>query len=429
MTFGNMEGNLADLDRFDGPLRGMMGDRDVAPSLKAMGFDLMSRANNHVFDSDQEGMYSTMEELDNAGIVHAGTGKNLEDARAPAFFDSPKGRVGLVGDARTAQRQRTSSGATYRTGQHRRQARAEPAEPDRLLPRDRRAALGDQGRSGGRPTRRPRARPTSTRLPDAASEPADRVQFLGVWYKVGTPGTRSFEMDESDLRENLRSIRNGKYLSEFMIATCHCHQGPITAQQWLFEDQTPDFLVELAHQSIDNGADMFVSAWSARAARHRDLQGEADLLRHGRVLLPVAAHGRRADVRLVVARARRVRDSDVAEAVCRRHVAADQLREHAWHRATTTRASSSKIRLYPTSGAWDGPVSQLGLPRTAPPAMAQKILARVQAVVEAVRHHDRDREQRRHHPHRPEPGYGLGRAIANGRRHDRHRGAAHDHAR
>ena len=36
-------------------------------------------------------------------------------------------------------------------------------------------------------------------------------------------------------------------------------------------------------------------------------------------------------------------------------------------------------------------------------------------VVEAVRHHDRDREQRRHHPHRPEPGDGLGRTIANGR--------------
>jgi poly-gamma-glutamate synthesis protein (capsule biosynthesis protein) len=46
--------------------------------------------------------------------------------------------------------------------------------------------------------------------------------------------------------------------SEFMIATCHCHQGPITAQQWLFEDQVPDFLVDFAHQAIDNGADMFV---------------------------------------------------------------------------------------------------------------------------------------------------------------------------
>ena len=53
--FGNMEGNLSDLEHFDGPLRGMMGDKDVAPALKKIGFDLMNRANNHIFDSDREG--------------------------------------------------------------------------------------------------------------------------------------------------------------------------------------------------------------------------------------------------------------------------------------------------------------------------------------------------------------------------------------
>jgi len=37
-----------------------------------------------------------------------------------------------------------------------------------------------------------------------------------------------------------------------------------------------------------------------------------------------------------------------------------------------------EVRLIPTSGAWDGPISQLGLPRLAAPALAQKILARVQ---------------------------------------------------
>src|SRR5580765_2645358 len=95
--FGNMEGNLSDLEHFDGPLRGMMGDKDVAPALKKIGFDLMNRANNHIFDSDRESMYSTMEQLDKVGIVHAGTGKNLEDARRPRYFDSAKGRVGLVG--------------------------------------------------------------------------------------------------------------------------------------------------------------------------------------------------------------------------------------------------------------------------------------------------------------------------------------------
>jgi len=115
VTFGNMEGNLADLEHFDGPLRGMMGDKDVAPALKTMGFDLMNRANNHIFDSDRESMYSTMEQLDKVGIVHAGTGKNLEDARRARYFDSGKGRVGLVG-MHTPNGVQSTSSASYASG-------------------------------------------------------------------------------------------------------------------------------------------------------------------------------------------------------------------------------------------------------------------------------------------------------------------------
>src|SRR5204862_643815 len=67
-----------------------------------------------------------------------------------------------------------------------------------------------------------------------------------------------FEMNREDLTGILRSIRNGKYLSNFLVATIHAHQGPIVAQQWLFEDQVPDFLIDFAHKTIDNGADAFV---------------------------------------------------------------------------------------------------------------------------------------------------------------------------
>jgi poly-gamma-glutamate synthesis protein (capsule biosynthesis protein) len=40
------------------------------------------------------------------------------------------------------------------------------------------------------------------------------------------------------------------------------------------------------------------------------------------------------------------------------------------------------IKLYPTHGSYDGPVSQLGMPRMAEPEMAQEILARVQKLSE-----------------------------------------------
>ena len=243
VTFGNMEGNLADLEHFDGPLRGMMGDKDVAPALKAMGFDLMNRANNHIFDSDRESMFSTMEQLDKAGIVHAGTGKNLEDARAPALLRFRRGAASAW------------SGCTRRTA-----CRAPPS------------ASYESGNIGGRPglnaldytvyynvtadaARGAQGDPPRTRTPPAGTTNVTRLptirrqsrpiasQLFGLWYKVGTPGTRSFEMNpDGSSRDPRAPSATAKYLSEFMIATCHCHQGPILAQQWLFEDQIPDFL-------------------------------------------------------------------------------------------------------------------------------------------------------------------------------------------
>ena len=64
--------------------------------MKAMGIRLAGRANNHTGDNKDDGMFSTDALLDEAGIVHAGTGRNLEEARDAAYVMTPKGRVGLV---------------------------------------------------------------------------------------------------------------------------------------------------------------------------------------------------------------------------------------------------------------------------------------------------------------------------------------------
>jgi poly-gamma-glutamate synthesis protein (capsule biosynthesis protein) len=373
VTFGNMEGNLGDLDRFDGPMRGMMGDRDVAPSLKAMGFDMMNRANNHVFDSDEAGMFSTIDQLDKAGIVHAGTGKNLDDARAPVYFDSSKGRVGLVAMHAPHSAGGEQSAATYRTGNIGGKPGLNPLSVTVYynVTADQLAQIKAIRRSTYTP---PAGTTNVSVLPDAASEPADRVQYLGVWYKVGPPGTRSFVMDSVDLRENLRSIKNGKYLSEFLIATCHCHQGPITAQQWLFEDQPPDFLISFAHQAIDNGADMFVGHGPHVLRGVEIYKGKPIFYGMGEFYY----QWQHMDASLMSGswQGREARgDSDVASAVSASWRPINF--ESMVAQSRFDKGKLVEVRLYPTSGAWDGPISQLGLPRAAPPALAQKILNRV----------------------------------------------------
>ena len=106
LAVGNLEVTLIDMRSVSGggPMNKPIGEtlvqwgtHEVAADLKTMGFDMVNRANNHVLDTESDGLFATNALLDEAGIVHAGTGRNLDEAAAPAFLELPQGRVGLVG--------------------------------------------------------------------------------------------------------------------------------------------------------------------------------------------------------------------------------------------------------------------------------------------------------------------------------------------
>ena len=78
-----------------------IGDPWTADELRWMGFRLMGTANNHTLDYGNEGLVSTLENLDRVGIAHAGSGLDLEEAARPGFADTAGGRVGLVSCAST----------------------------------------------------------------------------------------------------------------------------------------------------------------------------------------------------------------------------------------------------------------------------------------------------------------------------------------
>ena len=71
----------------------------VIDGLKEFGFNLFATGNNHSWDLGTAGILSTLEALDQRGLVHAGSGRNLGEASAPAFLNTPAGRVALVGFA------------------------------------------------------------------------------------------------------------------------------------------------------------------------------------------------------------------------------------------------------------------------------------------------------------------------------------------
>lgn len=68
----------------------------VLDDLKKFGFNLTTFNNNHAMDFSYEGLYQTLDALEESGLVHAGVGNNMGEAAAPRYLDTPNGRVALI---------------------------------------------------------------------------------------------------------------------------------------------------------------------------------------------------------------------------------------------------------------------------------------------------------------------------------------------
>ncbi|RVC58733.1 CapA family protein, partial [Mesorhizobium sp. M00.F.Ca.ET.038.03.1.1] len=243
VTFGNLETNILAVQSKGCPQAEyggayLIGVPELAPDLSAMGFNMVSRANNHTLDWGVEGMRETTEALDKYGIVHAGAGENLAQAGAARFLETPRGRVALI-----------SFAATF--------------EP---MARACDAAGEAPGRPGLNPLRLAKSvvipahmleslRQVREMLPWYAAPPKDasRVAIEEVVFKAGEKAGYSFEPNPRDVKNILRNVRQGKQLADFLIATNHGHEPGE------FSRQPPDYEQAFARSVIDAGADVYIN--------------------------------------------------------------------------------------------------------------------------------------------------------------------------
>lgn len=246
---GNMETSILDLRYFKGYPYSYAGDwtlsalPSVAKDLKKMGFDFVSRANNHTEDWGIEGMRETSRWLDDAGIVWAGVGEDRGHARAPSFYESPKGRIGIV-----------SFASTY-------------------LPTA--AALPPQGAAPGRPGLSALAVTQYIDVPRATMKAlADVSCHLSGLHCNSVPNSLSifmqnfrlanlfryeYAMDPEDQAEIYQSIREGKQNADFLVATIHSHDCSLDCDDPDKPQLAAAYLRTLAHKAIDSGADEFIT--------------------------------------------------------------------------------------------------------------------------------------------------------------------------
>ena len=249
LTFGNLETTIFDPRTFEGAPYSWDGDWTnaslpaVAYDLKSMGFDIVGRANNHSQDWGLEGMRETARWLDDAGIAHAGAGESHRMARAPAYFESAKGRIALVSIASTFRPTSESlppaATAPGRPGLSALRVRETVAAPKSAVEALAKAQCALYGKHCD-------GAPREGSLFGTSYRQADR---LLVRVHDGS------ERSRRDLCRHPRAQLN----ADFVIVAIHSHECSLGCDGDNAPHGAANFLKELARGAIDSGADMFVT--------------------------------------------------------------------------------------------------------------------------------------------------------------------------
>jgi poly-gamma-glutamate synthesis protein (capsule biosynthesis protein) len=256
-AFGNLETTLIDMRRFEGHPAGgaddwlLAADPAVALDLRRLGFDLVSRANNHATDWGSEGLRETSRLLDEAGVAHAGAGEHRAAARAARYLDTPKGRIALVSVASTfleaGRALPPHLQAPGRPGVSALRVKRTLALPEPAMRQL--AAVAQALREGARGCGQEEEPLASVQAPAGLPE---ELTLLGARFERGEDPAIRYEMDPLDLREILAAVRQGKQHADFLIATIHAHETGLDCEK------PGDFLPDLAHAAIEAGADAFL---------------------------------------------------------------------------------------------------------------------------------------------------------------------------
>jgi poly-gamma-glutamate synthesis protein (capsule biosynthesis protein) len=244
VAISNQEGMAFDLKTYAGWAYGdgqVWGYPGMARDYRAMGIDMVSVANNHAMDWGPVGLFDSMKLLDAAGVAHAGGGRDLKAARSAGFFDTPKGRVGLVATASTFKVNASADDAFGET----------PARPgiSTLRTETIHEVTADQLKTI-------RSLATELASPLKPAPPIDARQFTfgGETYRLADRTGLHYEMDRYDHAGLLEAVNQAKEQSDLVVFYIHAHESPTGV-----DDDTPeppDFLIKLFHDVVDVGGDV-----------------------------------------------------------------------------------------------------------------------------------------------------------------------------
>ena len=220
----------------------------VLDDLRAAGFGLFAAATNHALDYGTTGLLLTLEALEARGIAFAGIGRNLEDARRPAYVTHPKATVALIACA-----------ATFARGQEASEQRPDmPGRPG-LAPlrhetvydvsAEQMAQLRAIAEATGLEGRRQQMLALGFQRPP---QDADIFPFGAMNFRAAaTPAIRTTAR-AGDVEGLARWVREGAALADIVIVSLHAHEQGET------KEDPAEFIPPFARRMIDEGASLVV---------------------------------------------------------------------------------------------------------------------------------------------------------------------------
>jgi poly-gamma-glutamate capsule biosynthesis protein CapA/YwtB (metallophosphatase superfamily) len=211
-------------------------DPVVIDDLKWLGLKMVSTANNHVVDYGEVGIETNMRNLKAHGMPFAGTGRNLSEAAAPAYLDTPKGSVALIGVTLTMPP------ADHRAGDPRGVTRGRPGANVlrhtviNTIPQASFDCLREVGRG--------------LSLGPRFAEENGQIRFFGQTFVAGDGYRKSSVANDFDLQLNLKWIADARRMADWVVGSRHNHERGATL------DEPAEFAKAFAKACIDAGADV-----------------------------------------------------------------------------------------------------------------------------------------------------------------------------
>lgn len=221
---------------------------EVLDDIKRFGFNMTSANNNHAMDFSYEGLYSTINYLNESGLIHSGLGRNLAEASAPRYLDTKNGRIALIAVSTSFTPCMMAGEQTDRVpgraGVNGLNVSSYVELPKEDIAIIKRIAKETNINAGKEITRKEGYYP----------ELKDNEAELGTMKFIEGEKSRFVsKIEEADLKRVEKAIYEAKLQADYIMISIHSHQLSGT------EKESPsEFLQDFAHRMIDFGAHAIV---------------------------------------------------------------------------------------------------------------------------------------------------------------------------